>query len=101
MIALLLLQAAASPAPPIPDARLFEDPVRLLSAGELLNEVEQMPYPSPVVFDVDRDGERELVVGDLWGRIWIYEDQASPGDLAWGPARKLEVDGEELRVPNW
>ena len=84
------------------DARpAFAAPVRLLAAGQPVNLVEEMPYPSPVLFDVDHDGRRELVCGDLWGYLWVYEDVGEAGDVEWGAAKKLQVDGEDLKVPNW
>jgi hypothetical protein len=96
MFAMLVLQAAA--AVPALDVAQFEAPVRLLADGRALNEIEQTLYPSPVLFDFDGDGARELVVGDLFGRIWIYE---SRGDVAWSAPRNPQVAGAELRLPNW
>ena len=79
----------------------FAAPVRLLAAGAPVNHVEEMPYPSPVVFDIDRDGKRELICGDLWGYLWVYENEGQEGDLHWSAPRKLTADGEVLKVPNW
>jgi hypothetical protein len=98
MIAMLVLQAAA--AAPALDVAQFEAPVRLLADGRALNEIEHALYPSPVLFDFDRDGARELVVGDLFGSIRIYESLGGD-DLAWSAPRNPQVDGEELVLPNW
>ncbi|MBI4879643.1 MAG: hypothetical protein HY812_08300 [Planctomycetes bacterium] len=79
----------------------FEAPVRLLADGKFLNEVENMLYPSPVLLDVDSDGQRELVCGDLWGRLRVYENVGEEGDTTWGPAVKLQSEGKDLELPNW
>ena len=75
----------------------FADPVRLKANGSFVNAVEKMPYPSPFFIDIDKDGTPELGLGDLWGRIWLHKKVGR----GWGVATRLQVDGKELRVPNW
>ena len=80
----------------------FAAPELLLADGKPINQVEGMLYPSPVLFDIDNDGRDELVCGDLWGILRVYENIASEGDPVWGPATKLQsVDGEDIKVSNW
>ena len=53
----------------------------------------------------DEDGfrrtARELVCGDLWGYLWVYENESEEGDLKWGAPKKLQSDGKDLKLPNW
>jgi hypothetical protein len=80
---------------------LFEDPVRLTVEGRPLNQEEKLLYPTPVLLDIDADGQNELVVGDLWGQLWIHEKGKNRDQLAWEPAKKLQANGKDLKVPNW
>ncbi|MDA1265371.1 MAG: hypothetical protein O2816_09875 [Planctomycetota bacterium] len=67
-----------------------------------MNSVENMPFPSPVLFDIDRDGANELVCGDLWGYLWVHENTASEGEPVWGKSNKLQsIEGEDIQVSNW
>lgn len=79
----------------------FADPELLLANGRPMNAVEKMPYPSPVLFDIDGDGKREFVLGDLWGRLWIHENVGAEGPVKWGPSQTLKREGKDLKVPNW
>ena len=80
------------------EAPTFAEPVRLKANGKFVNEVEKMPFPSPVFLDIDGDKKKELVLGDLLGRIWIHERS---DDGTWGKSRQLQVNGKPLKVPNW
>ena len=86
-----------SPALYAQETAKFAAPERLQANGEFVNEVEKTLYPSPVLVDIDGDGQRELVVGDLFGYLWVHEKSGS----SWGPAKKLQVDGKTLKLPNW
>lgn len=79
------------------DKAKFATPERLKANGKFVNEVEKTLYPSPVLFDIDGDGQRELVVGDLFGYLWVHEKSGS----SWGPSKKLQADGKALKLPNW
>jgi hypothetical protein len=97
MLQLLLPLLAA-----VDDPVEFAAPELLLADGQPVNAVEAMPYPSPVLFDVDRDGRDELVCGDLWGKLWVHENTAESGEPVWGASKKLETaEGEVLEVSNW
>lgn len=96
MLSLIALAALAE------EPTHFAEPLPLYADGVLMNGIEKMPYPSPVLFDIDRDGNDELVLGDLWGYMHVHENLAEEGDPVWGPSKKLEdEDGKVIKVSNW
>jgi hypothetical protein len=61
-------------------------------------------YPSPVMMDLDNDNRIELVVGDIFGSLNIYENQneSATGDPVWSKHVRLEsTDGQPIKVSNW
>ena len=72
----------------------FEAPEMILDASSFL-------YPSPVYEDVDNDGDRELVIGDLRGYLTVFEHDGDGSVVHWGEPAKLQVNGEDLKLPNW
>jgi hypothetical protein len=94
--ATLAVTAAAEP----PKAA-FAPPVRLMTDGQPINQREKLLYPSPVLLDIDGDGQTELVIGDLWGKLRVYKPAGKRGDLTWSAGTVLQAQGKELTVPNW
>ena len=81
---------------------MFDPPVRLTADGKFINDDGKMLYPTPVLLDIDKDGQQELVIGDLWGALWICENGSKSGDPVWSKPTKLKgANGKELKVPNW
>jgi len=58
-------------------------------------------YPSPRLLDVDGDGQPELVVGDLPGKVTVSERSKDDGPLVWTAPEPLVTDGRELKFNNW
>ncbi len=82
----------------------FESPVRLMRGDRPLNVVAKQMYPSPAWYDVDRDGDPELVVGDIFGKLNVYENQniTGKGDPVWGEPTALKTsEGKQVKVSNW
>ena len=76
--------------------------ISLGSPEELLtdnNAFTRQSYPSPVLHDLDGDGQSELIVGDLPGRMRYCEKGET--DLAWSKMKPMKADGEPLRLNNW
>ena len=47
--------------------------------------------PSPAVFEVDGDGSKELVIGDLMGGVGVYANlNTGVGEPVWGPRNPLD-----------
>ncbi len=80
----------------------FEAPIQLTVDDVPINTKEKLLYPTPVLFDVDGDQQAELVIGDLWGHLHVYENQSKPGEAPrWKGPKKLQADGKDLKVSNW
>ena len=77
----------------------FDDPQCLSSGDSALGG--KVRYPSPRLMDVDGDGAREMIVGDLTGLVRVAKPQAVDDDLAWGELAPLITDGRELKFNNW
>ena len=80
---------------------LFHPPVRLMSDGVPINQREKLLYPSPALLDLPGYNQKVLVLGDLWGKLRVYQPFGKRGDLSWGPGRNLQAKGKDLVVPNW
>ncbi len=84
--------------------KLFHAP-EMIMVGELpLNKKARQMYPSPVMFDVDNDSRVELVVGDIFGSLNVYENrnESATGDPVWSKHVPLEsTDGQPIKVSNW
>ena len=73
----------------------FDAPVELAAGG---NKFEKVIYPTPVLYDIDQDEQRELVIGDLIGNVWSCEPAA---DGAWAKAEHVKAEGKPLKLNNW
>ena len=83
---------------------IFEPPVQLMVAGKPLNAVAKQRFPSPALFDVDGDGQTELVTGSLMGSVHVYENSnpTGKGDPVWASSTTLkDADGKPIRTSNW
>jgi len=84
--------------------RYFQAPVRLMVGDEPLNTKAKQMYPSPAMFDVDDDGQVELMVGDIFGTLYVYENEndSRDGDPVWSDHSPLKTaEGKAIKVSNW
>lgn len=82
----------------------FEPPTRLMVGDVPVNVAAKQMYPSPAFYDVDSDGQEELVVGDIFGTLNVYENTntSGKGDPVWAKHSPLKTaDGEKIKVSNW
>ena len=81
----------------------FEDPVFLKVDDAPMNEDGAMMYPSPAMFDVDSDGQVELVIGTIFGGVFACENTAEAGqEPVWSAPVAVETaEGEPLNLNNW
>ncbi len=84
--------------------KYFQAPVRLMVGDDPLNTKAKQMYPSPAMFDVDDDGQVELIVGDIFGTLNVYENEndSRDGDPVWSDHSPLKTaDGKKIKVSNW
>ena len=75
----------------IDESAKFAAPQRIKVGSKFLGE--KRYYPSPVLHDVDGDGKKEIVIGDLTGRVTVASaDSETPMMMA---------DGKPLKFHNW
>lgn len=81
----------------------FAAPQLLMVGDKPMNTAAGQMYPSPSVYDVDGDGQDELVLGDIWGTLDVFENvNDAGGDPVWSEFSPLEnTDGDEIKVSNW
>ena len=82
---------------------LFEAPVRLTVDGKPLQQANDR-FPSPAIYDIDNDGDNELIIGGLRGKVEVFENSsnATKGDPIWEAGELLEdSDGKSIRLTNW
>ncbi len=79
---------------------LFAEPVMLTAGSKPMGR--GILYPSPHMFDVDGDGQDEIVMGDLWGVLHVSKKLPGDDPMAWSEATPLQSsDGEKLKFSNW
>src|SRR5262245_55591646 len=82
-------------------AQTFDAPKMLKTGdtpiGNTLNKRERI-YPSPALYDIDADGVKDLVIGDLFGNLtWC-----KGGKESFGEEKILNAaDGQPLKFHNW
>jgi len=81
----------------------FAQPELLRVDGQPMNADGKMMYPSPVVFDIDGDGNDELVIGTIFGAVYACENSnKGPGDPQWQAPQSVNTDdGKPLKLNNW
>ncbi len=77
----------------------FAAPEQLTAGGEALTGIR---YPSPTLHDLDGDGQRELLIGDLMGNIKVAQREQGKNDLDWSKLEFLQTSEKEpLKLNNW
>ena len=101
LLVLPLLAVATTPlAADGEDGALFAEPVLLMAGSKPMGR--GLLYPSPHMFDVDGDGQEEILMGDLWGVLHVAKKLPGDDPLAWSEATPLQSsDGEKLKFSNW
>ena len=81
----------------------FEKPVYLKVGDAPMNQSGKMLLPSPAIFDVDQDGNAELVIGSLYGDVFACENSNDgKGEPVWSAPKAVKTeDGQPMRLNNW
>ena len=82
------------------DSDLFQVPIRL-TAGDA-EMAKGTLYPSPELQDLDGDGQSEILIGDLFGRILFSRPTGNGASVTWSPLESLKsADGKDIKFDNW
>jgi hypothetical protein len=74
----------------------FQAPVRWLGGGKPVR-VESPGYAAPCWADVDRDGKKDLLVGQFnQGKVMVYRNL---GDGSYAAGAWLKAEGSDVEIP--
>lgn len=81
----------------------FDAPQIIKVGDQPMNHNGRIMYPSPAIFDIDGDGENELILGSIMGSIHVCENSnKKTGDPVWSKPVALQNDKDvNLRLNNW
>ncbi len=77
---------------------VFARPVQLEANGEPMADI---TYPSPTLFDLNGDGKRELVIGDMFGLVRSSKSKTDELGLEWSALSPLKDRKGMMRLNNW
>lgn len=101
-IAAIVLPAVACLSSIAQEPSMFDAPAVLRIGDQPLNEDGKIRYPSPAIFDVDNDGENELVIGSLDGVVRVCENESESSEPVWSaPQALIAKDNQPLVLNNW
>src|SRR5437867_2146763 len=96
-LALILLSAPPSPAPPVANELL--PPFRVLADGSPIDV--EIGHAAPLMADMDGDGKLDLLVGQFKeGKLRIYRNLGSNNDPRFGTFTWFEAGGANGKVPS-
>lgn len=72
--------------------------VKLKSAGEIINV---STYSFPVFYDFDKDGLKDLIIGEFRGSLRFYKNIGTAENPKFNGFTKLQAEGEDIVVPNY
>ncbi len=71
---------------------------RIKAGGEYIN---MGVYGAPVFYDFDKDGIKDLIIGEFKGKIRFYKNVGSKEIPQFNEFSYLKAEGEDIVVPNY
>jgi hypothetical protein len=78
---------------------VFQKPTRLKAAGVVIDSGPQWAHSGPCLHDVDRDGRRDLLVGDFSGQFRFYRNVGTDQEPKFAAGEWLMAGAEIAKVP--
>jgi hypothetical protein len=101
LAAIAALGADAPPSSTKDDANnsVLQKPVRLTAVDAVIDSGPQWAHSGPCLHDVDRDGRRDLVVGDFSGLFRLYRNVGTDREPKFAAGELLMAGGAVAKVP--
>ena len=81
-------------------AQDFQNPI-FVKSNEKVIDYQDRPYSAPVIYDYDRDGLNDLMVGHYNGYFYVYLNKGTRSNPVFEDADFVQAAGKRLKVDNW
>ena len=93
----LLCFGGAAPGAEVKVPALAE-PVKIMAAGKPI--AVEIGFASPFVFDINKDGKKDLLVGQFGGgKLRVYLNKGTDAEPKFDEFTYLQIDGTDATVP--
>lgn len=79
-------------------AQEFSNSARIKAGDSYLD---MRSYSAPLFYDFDKDGLKDLILGELKGFIRIYKNVGTEGRPLFDNYSKLQAGGADIVIPNY
>ena len=81
-------------------AQDFASPLFVKSSNKII-DYQDRPYSAPVIYDFNKDGLNDLLVGHYYGYFYVYLNKGSKTNPVFEDSGFVQAGGEKLQVDNW
>lgn len=72
----------------------------LIKAGDKLID-DKIPYAGPTIYDLDKDGLNDLIVGTFKGKFKVYKNTGTKAEPKYDGFEYLQAGGKDALMKNW
>jgi hypothetical protein len=59
------------------------------------------PYAAPTIFDLDKDGLQDLIVGTYKGKFRFYKNKGTQKIAVYNKFSLIQANGKDALIKNW
>ncbi len=80
-------------------AQKMGSPVLIKSAGKPIDD--KIPYAGPTIYDLDKDGKDDLIVGTFKGKFKFYKNTGTSSNPKYDGFEYIQAGGKDAEIRNW
>ena len=84
-----------------PHAAGLAGPTKLTADGSPIDVRSERGHSGPLVYDYDRDGVQDLLVGSFQGYVHFYKNTSTEGEPSYAHRGPIQAEGQPLKFHNW
>jgi hypothetical protein len=75
-------------------------PLTFIKAGGKVINV-TMDYVGPAIYDLDKDGLQDLIIGNKNGEFMFYKNTGTNKKAVYNNFTYIKANGKRVKIPNW